>query len=135
MMRSEWAVTAGDLEGNNSREIEVDDLITAPTGVSHLCTPPTTLCTMGWFASLFSSSNSSLQGKRKVLSSTQEAFSLPSPVSAQNGLFTAGSSFGSPDPESTAVTPSFTYPPPSNGTQYNIVSSGCVYSGPFLVLS
>ncbi|KAI9509665.1 hypothetical protein F5148DRAFT_1186198 [Russula earlei] len=78
---------------------------------------------MGWFASLFSSSKSSMQGRRKVLSSTQEAFSLPSPVSAQSGLFTAGSSFGSPEAESTA-TPSFTYPPPSNGTQYRIVSPG-----------
>ncbi|KAI9466291.1 hypothetical protein BJY52DRAFT_1201919 [Lactarius psammicola] len=79
---------------------------------------------MSWFASLFSSSSkSSLQGRRKVLSSTQEAFSLPSPVFAQSGLFTRDSSLGTPDPES-AGTPSFTYPPPSNGTQYGYVPTG-----------
>ncbi|KAI9446375.1 hypothetical protein H4582DRAFT_1843686 [Lactarius indigo] len=79
---------------------------------------------MSWFASLFSSSSkSSLQGRRKVLSSTQEAFSLPSPVFAQGGLFTRDSSLGTPDPES-AGTPSFTYPPPSNGTQYGYVPTG-----------
>lgn len=77
---------------------------------------------MTWFASLFSS-KSSLQGRRKVLSSTQEAFSLPSPVLAQSGLFTRDSSLGTPDPES-AATPSFTYPPPSNGTQYGYVPTG-----------
>jgi hypothetical protein len=41
---------------------------------------------MTWFASLFSS-KSSLQGRRKVLSSTQEAFSLPSPVSCTRWPF------------------------------------------------
>ncbi|KAH9063354.1 hypothetical protein EDB87DRAFT_1603243 [Lactarius vividus] len=79
---------------------------------------------MSWFASLFSSSSkSSLQGRRKVLSSTQEAFSLPSPSFAQGGLFTRDSSLGTPDPES-AGTPSFTYPPPSNGAQYGYVPTG-----------
>ncbi|KAH9043152.1 hypothetical protein EDB85DRAFT_2081183 [Lactarius pseudohatsudake] len=79
---------------------------------------------MSWFASLFSSSSkSSLQGRRKVLSSTQEAFSLPSPSFAQGGLFTRDSSLGTPDPES-AGTPSFTYPPPSNGAQYGYVPPG-----------
>jgi cell wall assembly regulator SMI1 len=78
---------------------------------------------MAWFASLFSS-KASLQGRRKVLSSTQEAFSLPSPVSARNGLF---SSPNSPDPES-ATSPSYTYPPQSNGTQYKYISTGCANS-------
>lgn len=77
---------------------------------------------MAWFVSLFSS-KASVQGRRKVLSSTQEAFSLPSPVSAQNGLFTADSSLNSPDPES-AVTPSYTYPPQTSGTQYKYISTG-----------
>lgn len=86
---------------------------------------------MAWLASLFSSSTS-LQGRRKVLSSTQEAFSLPSPVSARNGLF-AESSPTSPDPES-ATTPSYTYPPQSNGTQYKYVSTGCANSEFFLTL-
>ncbi|KAI0256784.1 hypothetical protein BJV78DRAFT_1166946 [Lactifluus subvellereus] len=74
---------------------------------------------MSWFTSLFSS-KSSMQGRRKVLSATQEAFSLPSPVSAKRGLFTADSSLASPDPES-ARTLSFTYPPQSSGTQYGYV--------------
>ncbi|KAI0302124.1 hypothetical protein BC826DRAFT_987373 [Russula brevipes] len=78
---------------------------------------------MGWFTSFFSSSKSSMQGRRKVLSSTQEAFSLPSPISAQNGLFTADSTLGSPDPESAGI-PSYTYPPQSSGAQYNFVSTG-----------
>lgn len=83
---------------------------------------------MSWFASLFSSSSkSSLQGRRKVLSSTQEAFSLPSPVFAQGGLFTRDSSLGTPDPESVG-TPTFTYPPPSNETQYGYVPAGCAPS-------
>lgn len=85
---------------------------------------------MSWFASLFSS-KSSLQGRRKVLSSTQEAFSLPSPVFAQGGLFARDSSLGTPDPES-AGTPSFTYPPPSNGTQYGYVPTGCARSCAFI---
>lgn len=87
---------------------------------------------MVWFASLFSSSKASLQGRRKVLSSTQEAFSLPSPVFAQGGLFTADSSLSSPDPES-AVTPSYTYPPQTSGTQYKYISTGCVSSESFLI--
>lgn len=87
---------------------------------------------MAWFASLFSSSKTSLQGRRKVLSSTQDAFSLPSPGFAQNGLFSADSTLNSPDPES-AITPSFTYPPQSNGTQYKYVSTGCANSGSFLI--
>lgn len=83
--------------------------------------------TMAWFTSLFSSSKTSVQGRRKVLSSTQEAFSLPSPVFTQNGLFSADSSPSSPDPEST-TTPSYTYPPQSNGAQYKYVSTGCANS-------
>jgi hypothetical protein len=88
--------------------------------------------TMAWFTTLFSSSKTSLQGRRKVLSSTQEAFSLPSPVFAQNGLFSADSSPSSPDPES-ATTPSYTYPPQSNGTQYKYVSTGCANSESSLI--
>ena len=84
---------------------------------------------MGWFASLFSS-QPSVQGRRKVLSATQEAFSLPSPVSARNSFFTAESSLGSPDPVSAGI-PSYTYPPPSNGTQYKSISPGCANSDPF----
>ena len=86
---------------------------------------------MSWFTSLFSS-KASLQGRRKVLSSTQEAFSLPSPVSARNGLF-AESSPNSPSPES-ATTPSYTYPPQSNGTQYKYIPTGCANSEFFLNL-
>lgn len=86
---------------------------------------------MAWFASLFSNSKASVQGRRKVLSSTQEAFSLPSPGFAQNGLFIADSSLSSPDPES-AVTPSYTYPPQSSGTQYKYISTGCANSESFL---
>jgi hypothetical protein len=91
--------------------------------------PPSHL--MAWFASLFSNSKASVQGRRKVLSSTQEAFSLPSPGFAQNGLFTADSSLSSPDPES-AITPSYTYPPQSSGTQYKYISTGCANSESFL---
>jgi hypothetical protein len=93
--------------------------------------PPSILHPMAWFASLFSSSKASVQGRRKVLSSTQEAFSLPSPVFAQGGLFTADSSLSSPDPES-AITPSYTYPPQSSGTQYKYISTGCANSESFL---
>ena len=89
---------------------------------------------MAWFTSLFSSSKTSIQGRRKVLSSTQEAFSLPSPVFAQNGLFSADSSPSSPDPEST-TTPSYTYPPQSNGAQYKYVSTGCANSESSLIFS
>ena len=98
-----------------------------------LATPPLlrSLHPMPWFASLFSSSKASVQGRRKVLSSTQEAFSLPSPVFAQNGLFTADSTLNSPDPES-AISPSYTYPPQSSGTQYKSVSTGCANSESFL---
>ncbi|KAI0273717.1 hypothetical protein BC834DRAFT_855213 [Gloeopeniophorella convolvens] len=77
---------------------------------------------MSWFTSLFAPSKSSAQGRRKVLSSTQEAFSLPSPVFAQNGPFTADS-LATPDPDS-AATPSYTYPPQLNGSQYSYVSTG-----------
>lgn len=86
---------------------------------------------MAWFASLFSSSKASVQGRRKVLSSTQEAFALPSPGFAQNSLFNADSSLSSPDPES-AITPSYTYPPQSSGTQYKYISTGCANSESFL---
>ena len=92
--------------------------------------PPSILHPMAWFTSLFSS-KASVQGRRKVLSATQEAFSLPSPVFAQNGLFTADSSPSSPDPES-ATTPSYTYPPQSSGTQYKYISTGCASSVYFL---
>ncbi len=95
--------------------------------------PPSILHPMPWFASLYSSSKASVQGRRKVLSSTQEAFSLPSPVFAQNGLFTADSSLNSPDPES-AISPSYTYPPQSSGTQYKYISTGCANSESFLIL-
>lgn len=113
-------------EGSSSKSciISIGALLPA-----RLASPPSILRAMAWLASLFSSSKTSLQGRRKVLSSTQEAFSLPSPVSAQKGLF-ADSSLNSPDPES--ATPSYTYPPQSNGAQYNYVSTGCVHSGSFL---
>jgi hypothetical protein len=114
-----WSTVNGKL---NWRCLPGPDLATSP---------PSTLQPMAWFASLFSSSKASIQGRRKVLSSTQEAFSLPSPVFAQNGLFTADSSLSSPDPES-AITPSYTYPPPSAGAQYKYISTGCANFESFL---
>jgi hypothetical protein len=69
---------------------------------------------MSWFASLFGS-QSNASKRSKALSSTKDAFSMPSPVEPHMDAY----GVDTPGPESASQ---YTYPPPQmNGGPYNYV--------------
>ncbi|KAF8655814.1 hypothetical protein AX16_002899 [Volvariella volvacea WC 439] len=75
---------------------------------------------MGWLSSLFRNDVSSAR-KGQALSSTHEAFSLPtsSPVFPSSDAFHADT-LQTPDPE-TASSPAYTYPPPQGANTYGYI--------------
>ncbi|SJL04659.1 uncharacterized protein ARMOST_08027 [Armillaria ostoyae] len=66
---------------------------------------------MNWLASLFSSGSSQNSRKGQAISSTHDAFSIPS----SSPIFSAHPDVDTPDPE-TATSGSYTYPPASPGS-------------------
>ncbi|KAI0320084.1 hypothetical protein OF83DRAFT_1162593 [Amylostereum chailletii] len=87
---------------------------------------------MSWIASWFSP-KSSVNGRSKALSATQEAFAMPSPTFSPRGLDAYHQDgFSTPEPDSAA---SYTYPPSLNGAgSYGYVPSGTSRSRPSSLL-
>ncbi|KAF4604163.1 Cell wall assembly regulator [Pleurotus pulmonarius] len=81
---------------------------------------------MGWFTSLFFPAAATNSRKGQAMSSTHEAFSLPtsSPVFSSHPHAFSAETLGTPDPEG-SLSPSYTYPPPNSSTYgYFPTSSG-----------
>ncbi|KAK7693691.1 hypothetical protein QCA50_003262 [Cerrena zonata] len=81
---------------------------------------------MSWFTSLFSSSNKNVRNGRSAMSSTHEAFSLPtsSPVQSHHTSdpFNSPSAFHTSQSHTlSSPTTSYSYPPPSPGGHYDYV--------------
>ncbi|KAI5117659.1 hypothetical protein M0805_008889 [Coniferiporia weirii] len=78
---------------------------------------------MGWLSNILSPSSSNASSRRKMTSSTHDAFSLPtsSPITASNPNSFARTAFNSTEADSLS-SPSYAYPPPtSSPTTYDYV--------------
>ncbi|RDB24180.1 KNR4/SMI1 2 [Hypsizygus marmoreus] len=86
---------------------------------------------MGWLSSLFSSENSQYNRKGQALSSTHEAFSLPtsSPTATPHPDAFNPDQLNTPDLDG-AMSPSYTYPPPSPGAYGYVPTSAGLNSRP-----
>ncbi|KAL0947444.1 hypothetical protein HGRIS_013551 [Hohenbuehelia grisea] len=89
---------------------------------------------MGWFASLFSPSSSSSSRRGQAMSTTHDAFSLPtsSPILPSQPYSFPAESLGTPDPES-STSSTYTYPPP-NSAKYGYFPSSAGPSQPTSLL-